>query len=45
MRLNQCLIVSSALAVGPLLVACGSDDVSSEEDARLAYMGLHDMVD
>lgn len=25
--------------------ACGSDDVSSEEDARLAYMGLHVMID
>lgn len=43
MRLGLKTILLIATASGA--VSCGSDDVSSEEDARLAYMGLHRMVD
>jgi hypothetical protein len=36
------LPLAGAIALAP---ACSSDDVSSEEDARIAYLGLHRMID
>lgn len=41
LRTRPALLAGAAVLLG----ACGGDDVASEEDARLAYMGLHVMVD